>query len=120
MTDTTGMSMSGKMSVGVRAIVSGPMPRIRSARTTKVYGRSRATRTIHMRHPILTQAPGIAARCVQTSPLRAISTRHLFSFSFQLAGLIAQRRDARGVVVARGGLLDLRARLVQLRLRQLD
>ena len=46
-TVTTGMLMFGKMSVGVRRIVSGPTNRIRIARTTNVYGRFSAMRTIH-------------------------------------------------------------------------
>ncbi len=46
-TVTTGMLMLGKMSVGVRRIVSGPTNRIRIARTMNVYGRFRAMRTIH-------------------------------------------------------------------------
>src|SRR4051812_19515842 len=46
-TVTTGMLMLGKMSVGVRRIVSGPTNRIRIARTTNVYGRLSAIRTIH-------------------------------------------------------------------------
>src|SRR5262245_62625315 len=48
MTETTGMLMLGKMSVGVRAIVSAPRMPIRSASTVKVYGRRSARRTIHM------------------------------------------------------------------------
>src|SRR5262252_8455445 len=48
------MSMFGKMSVGVRAMVRGPIPRIRRARTTNVYGLFSAMRTIHMRTFILT------------------------------------------------------------------
>src|SRR5580698_4628901 len=44
----TGMSMLGKMSVGVREITKGLIRRIRSANTIKVYGRERATRTIHI------------------------------------------------------------------------
>src|SRR3954453_3725476 len=44
---TTGMLMSGKMSVGVRRIGSGPTNRIRIARTMNVYGRFSAIRTIH-------------------------------------------------------------------------
>src|SRR5262249_35755073 len=47
-TAMTGMLIAGKMSVGVRMITTGLTIRIRSARRTKVYGRSRATRTIHM------------------------------------------------------------------------
>src|SRR5579863_2033129 len=42
------MSMSGKMSVGMRAIVSTPKSTMRSAITTNVYGRRRAMRTSHM------------------------------------------------------------------------
>lgn len=45
---TTGISMFGKMSVGVRRIASGPAIRMRIASTAKVYGRRRASRTIHM------------------------------------------------------------------------
>src|SRR5579863_10332540 len=44
----TGMSIFGKMSVGVREITSGLIKRIRSASTMKVYGRERAIRTIHI------------------------------------------------------------------------
>src|SRR5262249_816199 len=47
-TAMTGMLIAGKMSVGVRVITTGLAIRISSARTTKVYGRSRATRTIHI------------------------------------------------------------------------
>jgi len=48
-TAITGMLMVGKMSVGVRLITTGLAIRIRRARTMKVYGRSSAIRTIHMR-----------------------------------------------------------------------
>jgi hypothetical protein len=41
-------SMLGKMSVGVREMMTGLASRISSARTTKVYGRCRATLTIHI------------------------------------------------------------------------
>src|ERR1700692_2803254 len=47
-TAITGMSMFGKISVGVRRIMTGLKTKISTARTMKVYGRSRATRTIHM------------------------------------------------------------------------
>ena len=63
------MLMFGKMSVGVRAIVSGPIPRISRASTTNVYGRFRATRTIHMRdlqfwHIVQTgRAGGVVCSC---------------------------------------------------------
>src|SRR5262249_30305780 len=42
----TGILMSGKMSVGVRSAVSGPMMSSSSASTTNVYGRRSATRTM--------------------------------------------------------------------------
>ena len=45
---TTGMSTSGKMSVGMRRIDTMPSSATTIAATTKVYGRRRARRTIHM------------------------------------------------------------------------
>src|ERR1700730_17177139 len=51
------MLMLGKMSVGVRAIVSGPTMRMSRARTTNVYGRRSAIRTIHIGQLILTHGP---------------------------------------------------------------
>src|SRR5216683_3040212 len=48
-TVTTGMSISGKMSVGVFLIDVMPSNKISSAITTKVYGRRRANLTIHIR-----------------------------------------------------------------------
>src|SRR5580692_10165532 len=47
-TATTGMLILGKMSVGVRKITTGLKIRINRAKTMNVYGRSNATRTIHM------------------------------------------------------------------------
>src|SRR5258706_5250203 len=47
-TEITGMLISGKMSVGIRAIEIAPPIAISSAITMKVYGRRRARRTIHM------------------------------------------------------------------------
>src|SRR5262245_59340926 len=44
----TGMSISGKMSVGIRRMVTPPRMMTSIAATTKVYGRRRASRTIHM------------------------------------------------------------------------
>src|SRR4051812_20119970 len=44
------MSMSGKMSVGIRRIVATPMMTMSIDITTNVYGRLSATRTIHMVH----------------------------------------------------------------------
>src|ERR1051326_6082440 len=48
MTLTTGMSMLGKMSVGVCWNIGKPRITISSARTTKVYGRLSASLTIHI------------------------------------------------------------------------
>src|SRR5882724_11342492 len=49
----TGMSILGKISVGVRKTVNGPTISTRSATTTKVYGRRSASSTIHMRRPLM-------------------------------------------------------------------
>src|SRR5260370_42495763 len=48
MAATTGMLISGYMSVGIRRTVITPISTISIARTTKVYGRRSARRTIHM------------------------------------------------------------------------
>src|SRR3984893_9770509 len=48
MTVTTGMLMRGKMSMGMVTMDSTPMTAINRASTTNVYGRARASRTIHM------------------------------------------------------------------------
>src|SRR5882757_6655495 len=45
---TTGMSIFGKMSVGVRTIASAPRMKIRIANTAMVYGRLSASLTIHI------------------------------------------------------------------------
>src|SRR4029077_17819818 len=45
---TTGMSILGKMSVGVRTIASAPRMKIRIANTAIVYGRLSASLTIHI------------------------------------------------------------------------
>src|SRR5262245_49524988 len=47
-TATTGILIFGKISVGVRWIITGLISRINSARTINVYGRLRATLTIHI------------------------------------------------------------------------
>src|SRR5437899_2157094 len=47
-TEITGMSMFGKMSVGVRRMSTGLSNKMSTARTTNVYGRCSATLTIHM------------------------------------------------------------------------
>ena len=49
MTVTTGMLIAGKMSMGMEVIDTTPRTAINSASTTKVYGRRRARRTIHIR-----------------------------------------------------------------------
>src|SRR6266850_5337902 len=50
---TTGMSMLGKMSVGVRAIASVPRIKIRTANTAIVYGRLSASLTIHINYVLI-------------------------------------------------------------------
>src|ERR1700681_3141959 len=57
MTLMTGISMFGKMSVGIVTIDRSPSTAISSATTTNVYGRRRASRTIHMTVPEATVAP---------------------------------------------------------------
>src|SRR5580658_9253643 len=47
-TAMTGMSIFGKMSTGVRNITTGPRMNSKSDKTTNVYGRLRARRTIHI------------------------------------------------------------------------
>src|ERR1700730_16364258 len=63
MTLMTGISMFGKMSVGIVTIDRSPSTAISSATTTNVYGRRRASRTIHMTVvPEATIAPGPVVR----------------------------------------------------------
>src|SRR5580698_2908638 len=57
MTLMTGISMFGKMSVGIVTIDRSPSTAISSATTTNVYGRRRASRTVHMAVPEATIAP---------------------------------------------------------------
>ncbi len=47
-TVTTGISIFGKMSVGIDVMLKAPSSRIRNAKTAKVYGRRSASRTIHI------------------------------------------------------------------------
>src|SRR6266436_9761525 len=47
---TTGISILGKMSVGVRTIDIAPRIKIRTANTAMVYGRLRASLTIHINY----------------------------------------------------------------------
>src|SRR5438270_12939770 len=46
------MLIEGKMSIGVRSRATGGIRRGRSEKTTNVYGRLRASFTIHMRRPL--------------------------------------------------------------------
>ena len=50
-TEMTGMSTSGKMSVGIRRMATTPRSAISIAITTNVYGRRSASRTIHIPQP---------------------------------------------------------------------
>src|SRR5262245_16169228 len=52
---TTGISISGKMSVRICVIDVTPRTRINSAITTKVYGRFKASLTIHMASPFVSR-----------------------------------------------------------------
>src|ERR1700737_2097253 len=52
---TTGMLIFGKMSVGVRSAASVPRIKIRIATTTNVYGRLKASLTIHICIPLACQ-----------------------------------------------------------------
>src|SRR5260370_29839084 len=54
---TTGISIFGKISVGVRTIASIPIMRISMAITAKVYGRRNARRTIHIEFRPFGQLP---------------------------------------------------------------
>ena len=64
-TAITGMLMFGKISVGVRKIMTGLRTKMSTARTMKVYGRSSATRTIHIArtpyNPSANSSPGASA-----------------------------------------------------------
>ena len=71
-TATTGMLISGKMSVGVRTAASTPPIRIRIAITTKVYGRDSAIRTIAV---MRAARPAGTASC-QRSGSQAIALQH--------------------------------------------
>jgi hypothetical protein len=57
-TVTTGMSMSGKMSVGIDRMLKTPRRRIKKPKTAKVYGRRSASRTIHIIGLVLAPEPG--------------------------------------------------------------
>src|SRR5258706_14704297 len=79
-TAITGILMLGKISVGVRKIMIGLRTRMSTARTMKVYGRSRATRTIHItRTPympiVLRRGLDLLAIPRAGNPVRAIETQ---------------------------------------------
>src|SRR5947209_13467555 len=60
------MLIEGKMSTGVRSRATGAIRRSRSEKTTNVYGRLRASFTIHMSKPLRGSSSflrGIAALC---------------------------------------------------------
>src|SRR5438132_10239537 len=65
-TEMTGMSIFGKMSVGVRRMTAGLNKRMRMARTMNVYGRLRANLTIHMDSPLLGDGVHRKIRCSRT------------------------------------------------------
>src|SRR4029077_6304934 len=56
---TTGISMVGKISVGVRTIASPPMIRMRIDITTKGYAPRNASRTIHIESSLVCQSPTV-------------------------------------------------------------
>src|SRR5271167_1296755 len=58
MMETTGMLIFGKISVGVLSTARGPRIINRSARTTQVYGRRNARRTIHISFQLLLTTSG--------------------------------------------------------------
>src|ERR1019366_7840075 len=54
---TTGMSILGKISVGIETMLKTPRIKLKSAKTAKVKGRRHASRTIHIRL-VLAPEPG--------------------------------------------------------------
>src|SRR5258705_12841844 len=68
---TTGMSIFGKMSVGVRTIASAPRIKIRIANTAMVYGRLSASLTIHISY-ISFFPPGAGRTAFGKSALRPV------------------------------------------------
>ena len=68
-TATTGMSISGRMSVGICSTSKTPITMMSMATTTKVYGRRRARLTIHMAGRQGASARGVP-RCVGAGSAR--------------------------------------------------
>src|SRR2546430_6529721 len=62
MTLTTGMLIAGKMSIGMETTETIPSTAINSARTTNVYGRRSASRTIHIYVRFLMVRIGLKSR----------------------------------------------------------
>src|SRR6266404_2939213 len=89
---TTGMSMFGKMSVGVRTIERPPKRNIKIASTTIVYGCFSASLTIHiMIHP----PDNLFARPAELHPkpdLMACALGSWYQESISIAELVAARR----------------------------
>src|SRR5580698_724888 len=72
---TTGILMDGKISVGVRRSTNGVRSRISSEATTKVKGRRRASKTIH----IISDLGFVVERCANHS--RGIAFGGYLAFS---------------------------------------
>src|SRR5882762_3693356 len=101
----TGMSMLGKMSVGIETIDSNPSTAMSSETTTKVYGRRRASLTIHIRRRrFLRQPPRhnqrMADRRGDGSTLGAVfNATHLCASDFDVA-VVACREGLRSRLAA--------------------
>src|ERR1700721_2671869 len=89
---TTGMSIFGKMSVGVRTIARPPKTRIRIASTTKVYGRFSASFTIRMSR---SQSFHRIAGLSNLTPLMLVPWSSCIQGRDQLLGRFGQRNCAR-------------------------
>ena len=77
-TVTTGISILGKMSVGVVTIAVAPKTRIRMEATMKVYGRFSASRTIHILIPRLMSYVGCSLYRLPCLRSGAIPQSHSF------------------------------------------
>src|ERR1700680_1028721 len=75
---TTGISMVGKISVGVRTIASPPKIKMSMDATTNVWGRRNASRTIHIESSLLCQSPtAVGSLTVVLFTLRPIRSNAL-------------------------------------------
>src|SRR5882724_12418637 len=87
---TTGISMLGKMSVGVRTIANAPRIKIRIANTAIVYGRLSASLTIHISY-IPSFRPALTELDLPKRPkVCALESWH--PVSRQIARLLGARR----------------------------